>query len=261
MPWKKIDYQNPRIWNDIIIALSSNPFSPFLDELTALDISLDDAMQFFISDYVSARTPYSDDTIYDIFQKVHDIHSKKYSKLIAAYQAEYDPLSNYDMTEIEGNARRISETESTNKQYGESVTVSTIPTMKNSDYTTTYDSTVENRLSNYSISEPTGTNAAESGTNIPATRTTTSQNAAADGKQGIYTSQKYSADESIDVPFDTPESFSGHQVDSHKLTRKGNIGVTTSQQLLEQELLYAQKMNIFRIIEQDIAKAVFIQVW
>lgn len=41
----------------------------------------------------------------------------------------------------------------------------------------------------------------------------------------------------------------------------GNIGVTTSQQMAESELTLAQKMVIWREIEQDIAAAITIQVW
>lgn len=41
----------------------------------------------------------------------------------------------------------------------------------------------------------------------------------------------------------------------------GNIGVTSSQQMAEQELALAAKMAIFKVIEQDVADAVLLKVW
>ena len=53
----------------------------------------------------------------------------------------------------------------------------------------------------------------------------------------------------------------GTETNIHRLTRSGNIGVTTSQQMLESELVLADKMNLFKIIEQDLASKLFLQVW
>ena len=59
----------------------------------------------------------------------------------------------------------------------------------------------------------------------------------------------------------TTATNTGTETTIHSGSRSGNIGVTTTQQMLESELELAQKMDLFKIIELDVAAKIFIGVW
>lgn len=150
---------------------------------------------------------------------------------------EYDPLSNYDMIEKEGSISKEGEKTSEAKRYGIEESSSTIPTTKSSRYSTTYDNAAEGRLESYSIEEPTEAPTVE-GQYAQISRS--QQLADAQGKRGTELTEKYTGEVTITAPESELEGDKGQQ---RELTRKGNIGVTTSQQMLESEINLRDKYN------------------
>ena len=73
--------------------------------LTIISLSADEAATLFLIDYDIAYTQYTKGTIYTLIQGVAAVNAKKYDKLCAAYQAQYDPISNYDRTEESTHTR------------------------------------------------------------------------------------------------------------------------------------------------------------
>ena len=142
----------------------------------------------------------------------------------AAMYAHYDPLNNYDMTEKsvelhnDGDITRTSEADNSDK-----------PTTKN--YTTTYDNDASGRLAGYS--ETTGK---------------TTERTTADGtknKNTVTDDLTVSNSESHDTTTLTYDdtTYTADSISIHELTRSGNIGVTTSQQMAQSSVdLYAQSL-------------------
>lgn len=159
-------------------------------------------------------------------------------------QAQYDPLSNYDMIEKEGTAIKEGEKISEAKRYGAEKTTQTVPDTKSSRYSTTYDNASAGRLDSYTedIILP-GTAPTLDGHN--AQSTVTEQTPDGQGRQGTELTERYTGDVTIQAPEST---FTADKGEQRELIRKGNIGVTTSQQMLESEIelrVKYQWINIF----------------
>lgn len=257
----------PTAWRTIVKTLDDseiNPFTPFATILTALDISLTDALTYFTIDYNSARSIYAAESVSIIFDMVYNTNSKKYDKLIAAYSAVYNPINNYDMIETgytaadHGDETQTRATDpehnstTTQEKYDYTSTTSAddtdLPTTKT--YTTTYDSAASDRLERYMTNQ--GANITHTETNADNGNETTTID---DLKTTVTTSHDRQT-----ISFDG-ESITADMIDRHKLKRSGNIGVTTSQQMIDSEMTLAEKMNIFKIIERDIAAKLFLAAW
>ena len=174
----------------------------------------------------------------------------KWAKLYATMLFEYDPIENYDMLEVMTN-------DATVKQYGRTVTrtdnlshaktgtdtlthnttetrtdnlshakTGTDTLTHNTTETTTPNLTVNNSNSVYGFNSSTAVNADAQ------TRTETGTQAVA--KTGTE-QQGYNSTETDTGTQANAESGSDTSTRNYRLTRSGNIGVTTSQQMIEQE--------------------------
>lgn len=133
--------------------------------------------------------------------------------------------------------------------------------VKNSNFTTTYDSASENRLHDYTTTEGTTADATNSSqkttTGLTATATVEYGNPNAFGFTDTKTFNNRTDTTTLGTTDTTTNS--GSDSTSHSLTRTGNIGVTTSQQMIqsERELL----ISAGRQILQEIANEIFLNVW
>lgn len=130
--------------------------------------------------------------------------SRMGENLLRAYQAlyaEYDPISNYDMTEQGADGKKIDKT-----------TVETTPTG-----TTT--NTSELSRAGLDSSTPVLSDKTETTTSFDEAKTTTTD----------------TPDNTLTAAFGD-DTLTGHEVTEHRLSRSGNIGVTTSQQMIGSEL-------------------------
>lgn len=263
-----------REWATIAETIS-NPFSSFSTILNVLDIDSTAAMDIFTIDFETATCKYTDEYILKIFDIVYNTNRIKYEKLIAAATAEYNPIDNYNMIESSTDVRTP---ELTNQ-----LILNTTAAMTDSRTTTTTgDSTTTNKLNQTKNTTETPNNYTETATHAvnpydnpgmtEESRDTTVQS----GTRTVSESYSGTPDETTVNAGSTVTNSGGTSTTNtgtntsketgtdtteHELTRRGNIGVTTSQQMLEAEISLAEKMNIFKIIEQDIAEKVFLQVW
>lgn len=182
---------------------------------------------------------------WDVMKKAIEIWSKAYvpawNRIYKASLLEYNPIENYNSIE----------TETIDDTQNETLSGSDTNTSTNSNTTTTTDNTTttgtdsttnsvtayeSNTLATHDKSDLTrGTSVAESG----------SENAQGSGST-TYQYGKQTAN------IGTIE---------RELTRKGNIGVTTSQQMLLQEIDIADKINIVPIIVNSFIKRFCIMVY
>lgn len=142
----------------------------------------------------------------------------KYQTLLETLSFEYDPISNYDMTE-EGEDKRTPDLTKTNTAGGSDTSESTAAVINSQT-----DSNSESEITTY-----------ESNTYNPLNRTdaSSSSTSSSTGGQTINYGKTDTAKET------------GTETTNHKLTRKGNIGVTTTQEMIQAERQVAE----FNIIE------------
>lgn len=133
--------------------------------------------------------------------------------------------------------------------------------VKNSNFTTTYDDASEGRLHDYTKTEGTTADATNSSqkttTELSATATIEYGNPSAFG----FTDTKSFTTREDKTTFDTIDTSRSSGTDnlSHSLTRSGNIGITTSQQMIqsERELL----ISVGRQILEEYANEIFLNIW
>ncbi len=224
-----------------------NPWTVFASILTMINIDTSAASSYFLINYQDALTVYTNDYIIRIFYLVYETNKKKYDKLLSVYTATYNPIQNYDMTESSTDIR-TPDLESS----AESSTSSTAMIKNNQSRTSTDTPNNYTETSVHSVNPYDNSGIrieSENANSVTGSRTTTE-------------SYSGNADESNTAGTATSTTTTtGTDTNTHTLSRSGNIGVTTSQQMLESEIQLADKMNIFRIIERDIAAKLFIQVW
>lgn len=182
-------------------------------------------------------------------------HVEEFNRIYYSLAMEYDPISNYDMIEKEGEISKEGEKVSEAKRYGTDKTTQTIPDTKTSRYTTTFDNAAEGRLDSYNIQEVQEAPTLD-GHNAQITAVT--QEADGQGRQGSELTEKYNGEVTITAPDSTLEGDRGSQ---RELTRKGNIGVTTSQQMLEAEIELRVKNSFIDIFCKMFARDMTIGVW
>ena len=231
----------------------------FDDWLQQLDISVRDAAMFFMIDYAEAKCIYTHVALPTVGKKTAATNAKKYDKLIAIYNAEYNPLENYDRVE-ESTHTRVPDLTKTETHDTSTVldAEGTVDTKNNQTATTTttptnYGSTTTKRVSPYDM---TGYKDAEQ------TETTM------EGSQSVATSYAGDPDHTATtndatttVTGDITTTEEGTDTTTIESNVHGNIGVMSSQQMAEQEIALAQKMAIFKTMERDLAAAILLQVW
>ena len=178
----------------------------------------------------------------------------KYLKLLETLGYSYDPISNYDMQEISGDAEKEGAREDNKSIRGQQVTTETAPELKTSTYTTTFDDDTAGRLEGYSVQEYEGSYKVDAG-NVPIKETKKFYEGDNPGETSTltHTNQVTLTQDEITTP-------SADKAYTHKLIRRGNIGVTSSQELIkaQRELV---KFSLEREILNDMADALLLKVW
>lgn len=151
---------------------------------------------------------------------VYGIYGKNWVRLWNAITADYNPISNYDMTETFEETGNNSEngSKTSSLTHGEKITTNGDTTQSTFGF--------------------------NSGNAVPADTATGSQTEVHSGDDGTS---------------ETDSKTGNHDV-SHTLKRSGNIGVTTSQQMLESEY-ELRKRNFFEQVFKDIDKVLVIDTY
>lgn len=217
-----------------------NDKTPALDENTLHTI--DDADANAIAQMILAR------------------YSEKWKRMLAINNAEYNPLNNYDMTEKEALSSSGKETGTRDSEYS-----------KNAANTNTTETSVKSATD--SISARTQTQSGDSDTSIYAfnsvdavpANTANAENKTADsetGKTDANSAENVKSASSETGVGKNSENNTVNKIDSttRTLTRSGNIGVTTSVQMLEQERNF-WVWSYIRVIIEDVADFLTIGVY
>lgn len=211
---------------------------------------------------------------------IFSIYSNKWSRLYRILSLEYEPIENYNMTETEKttSTNENTDTITTNTTNSNDVTETNTGTNTANDSenttgkntitdsrTVAENNNVTNNNSLYGFNSTSGVNSdSQNGTE---TRDTTDNNTHNDDLKGtrtnehsenINTSKVTAQKNDIKDVKDGTHTENGTQ--DRTLTRHGNIGVTTSQQMLNSEIELWQ-WDFFSGVFKDIDKILTIQTY
>lgn len=175
-------------YNDETIFTSDQVFYEFADNYSTYKVCISDIFQPTTAAFIALYSRYRDNTKAQLY------------RAWKALQAEYDPLSNYDMTETGADGKKLS--------------MQTITPYGGTESTTT--------------TKRTGLNSTDPG---EVADTVTTENKPIIGAK---TETNYENDKSVD--FDGTTHTGYHEGNEHFLKRSGNVGVTSNVQLLTGEL-------------------------
>lgn len=190
---------------------------------------------------------------------IYALYNDNWTKRFNVYNAEYEPLSNYDMTETE----TLDEDVSNESRHTGTVSDSGTATGTQTNETDISDSNVVSESIDKSIS---GTESVERGVygfNSSTSQDSDNANTTNSGTEDLDTSRTTQVTRSEDVSLSNSESVSSTKTNNltdtetvdrgyeRELRRTGNIGVTTSQQMLESELKL-RTWNFFYSVFDDI---------
>lgn len=205
-------------------------------------------------------------------------YNYKYTTLMGTIGLEYNPIENYNMVELGGTfATKGNETNKTTQTLNTKNTVENKQTTSNSNtttdentqsvdstnnsYGTSYDST-EAKLTGKTTSTGSGKNSTTTTADGSGSNTT---NATA-ANTGTISNDTTTSYEKTGNKVSANDNVYGKEVDTndyggHKLTRSGNIGITTTQQMLESERAVARSLDIIDEFFNDVKKEILIGYW
>ena len=161
------------------------------------------------------------------------LNENKYLGLVKTYGYKYDPISNYDMVEVEGSALKQADEETKNSIRGKMITDVDAPETQVNNYTTTYDDAGNTRLAGRSTNEYLNTYRTETVGENAIKIKRTSQSMEGDDPGQTSTSKYKDATQALTWDeITTPDS---NKAQARKLVRRGNIGTTTTQEMIEAE--------------------------
>lgn len=165
-----------------------------------------------LASYTSEVTELSTEDINILAQIIYTINAVNWTKLYATLSLEYDPIENYSM-------REVMEDDETVTEYGKDTTRT-----DNLTYSKTGNELERPNLSNTKNVSVYGFN---SNSSVPS-------DSESDSATGTNTTE-YDIHESNGGTVRNLDSGSDTQTRNYTLTRSGNIGVTTAQQMIESE--------------------------
>lgn len=211
-----------------------NNFFDYATEITTtLNITVEDLAEMFLElyKYRYIIIDFEQDTNYNAYYKrakiVYNLNKNKYIKLIATETAEYNPIENYSMTESETGKRT--------------------PDLSRSSEGTASQRGTNSATNNTSASSTDSNTSFDSSTFVNNSKNETTDNSTASGENSAESTSTVNIRES------------GTEQTEREMTRKGNIGVTTTQQMLEQERAVADFSTV-KVFFEDVAKMLFFDI-
>ena len=198
-----------------------------------------------------------------------NIRMDTWNRIFHAAQLEYNPIENYDRfeTETSGNTRQHSGVDSTS----ESVQGSSVTDGENSRTISNTTTTSNSNQGSGSGSQTTTNEITAFDSNALVTHdrsATTGQNSSTLTQNGTET-QSGTDTRTDDTTVTNTESKTGSFTHGEKIADSasreshihGNIGVTTSQQMLESEIAISEKLNVYDYIVQEFKRRFCILVY
>lgn len=180
-------------------------------------------------------------------------NKEKFLGLMRTLDFEYNPISNYDMIEKEGESKKVAAEEQIDSYLGGNKTTSSnIVTNRQDDFTTSFETGAEGSTRLAARRETSGLDGRGNQVAPTQTETDTTERKIITG----FSQEEVSFSQSGDY-MGTPNA---DEASTRVLTRSGNIGVTTTQEMIKSE----RDIQNFNIIEQfftELNKFLLLDVW
>lgn len=189
---------------------------------------------------------------------IYKLNFTIWDKEYATLNFEYNPISNFDMTETETGSGTTGNTR-TNTGTQTDANTGTVSTTHTGTQGTSVNNTVSGTSSGSADRGLYGFNSSESvGDSTDSTTSTTSTTATGSSTRTDNLTDARTDNTTRTRTDNLSESESGTHSDTRTLTRSGNIGVTTSQQMIEAERELNRWNYFFNIVFPSIDKVLTI---
>ena len=208
----------------------------------------------------------TNDGCYSLARIIVNDYKTNWDKIYKALTVEYSPIENYDLTEESTDSR--SHTSDHTGTDGTTHT-GTDTTAQSGEDSTTDGGTIGTTNTIKDATEKTvngiaGFNTQDEFSKDTSSTKTVNQVVQNDEKRNLTGTTKYGKTETntLDTTDNTTYNSTIKETDSesHSLHRHGNIGVTTSQQMIESEIVLRQK-NFFDIVFSDIDRLLTLSIY
>lgn len=226
------------------------------------------------ADEVNTLTP---ERVSQLATTIYKINGEKWGKLFATFDFEYNPISNYDMTETEtgsgshsdstthGGTQTTTNTgtqETTHTGTSENTHTGTQGTIDSSTVSGEATGNTDNSIYGFNSSDAQGDTANETTTTNESTASgsTTRTDNLTDERTDNLTDER--TDNLTQLRTDNlTDSNTGTDAHTRTLTRSGNIGVTTSQQMIQSERELWMWNVFYSVIFPDIDRVLTIATY
>lgn len=202
----------------------------------------------FLTGYTRSNNRMTDNVITQIRNNTY-----KYLKLLETLGYDYNPIENYNLTEIKGAAEKEAPEEIKRSIIGDKVTTETDPAIKTSHYTTTFDDDATGRLETYDVSQYDGTHKTDDGVPVRERKERFEGDGA--GETEIKT---HNGSVTLTVD-DITTSTNADRAATHKIVRFGRTGIDPTEYIQSQRDLV--KFGIEREILSDIADSLLLSCY
>lgn len=205
-------------------------------------------------DYTSINEGYNR-TKYLIEKACYD-NGPKWIAMLEAFALEYKPAENYNMVERSVDGRKVADSTGTTTPTG---SISNINTANGNIKTRTEfnSNQFNNNATDYVKDNETITT---TGPENPATYEQVSTTEYNDYSTTSQSTNERNMTAAIRLDSGTETLDNQSETNEHILTRSGNIGVTTTQQMLESEI-QLKSMQILETVIEDINKEIALRIW
>lgn len=204
-----------------------------------------------------------------IAQLCYSKYGYAWTKAWQAIMEDYDPLFNYHMVRTEDETSNATDniTKTKSNSVSDTGTIST----ENTSSTATEDSSETNGSASNDYSSQTGSEVYgfDSVDGVPDSKSSTTQNNSSTDQSNTTSNSETSSSSDGTTTRNLSSTMNGNDTEnatknneiSREITQQGNIGVTTSQQMLESELKLRFDYSIFDMIFRDVDKILTINIF
>lgn len=217
------------------------------------NISGDKIISPLVRKYISDETPTTEEYT-AIAETIFALYALKWGKLWETMYFEYDPIENYSMREDMKDDETVTEygktrTRTDNLTHSKTGTETDTPNLTDTQ-TSNLTKTTESKISGFN-----------SVTSSPADDITESSTGTATLQRTGTNTRTYNTGDSNTGTQTDADTGSDTQTRNYTLTRRGNIGVTTSQQMIESERALWMWDFFHTVVFPDVDRVLTLQIY
>lgn len=244
---------NPFIQSELIATFDNNPISSENFQNLLRDFIYDNFGYYEISEKINNTTERKNKTMLEVIQEISSniylSNAYKYDTLYSTIIQEYNPIENYSMSE------KIETTYN-----GKEITATTFTGREKETRSITEERTEHSQTNEGGTTNVLKTAPYDSESFFNKEQSTTTQDTPTSSELSIGNTGENTTEKTFENRIDNNVKSFDNRNDVVTHTRSGNIGVTTSQQMLESQRSLAN-FNFVGIVARDIVKRIGILIY